>query len=99
MDINSPRAQRHARDQRSRDDRGRAIDRAILPADEWKHVTVCCHSDEVTVTLNHMVVDELPLAHERTKTRLVKGLIGFRASWCAPVAPDARIRQLEYRAE
>lgn len=51
---------------------------AAKPAGEWNHFTIRCQGGKVVVTLNGTVVNELPLDHDKIKTRPATGYIGFQ---------------------
>ena len=67
---------------------------AAKPAGEWNHFTIRCQGGKVTVTLNGTVVNELPLDHDKIKSRPAKGFIGFQDHALPLSLRKLRIREL-----
>lgn len=67
---------------------------AAKPAGEWNHFAVRCQGGKVTVSLNGTVVNELPLDHEKIKTRPATGYIGFQDHALPLSLRNLKIREL-----
>ena len=67
---------------------------AAKPAGEWNHFSIRCQGDKFTVTLNGTLVNEMPLAHEKIKTRPASGSIGFQDHALPLALRKLRIREL-----
>jgi hypothetical protein len=67
---------------------------AAKPAGEWNRFNITVKDNKVTVKLNGEVVNELPLDHEKIKTRPDTGFIGFQDHALPISLRKMRIREL-----
>ncbi len=64
------------------------------PAGEWNHMKVTCKDNKVTVTLNGVVVNEVPLDSRTIQDRPRTGYIGFQDHGLPLWLRNIRVREL-----
>lgn len=65
------------------------------PAGEWNHFHITVKGNRVTILLNGEVVNDVPLDHEKIKSRPPAGAIGFQDHALPISLRNIRIRELD----
>lgn len=70
------------------------IKNAAKPAGEWNHFNIVSRDNKVTIKLNGVVVNEVPLDHPKLKDRPATGYIGFQDHALPLWLRNIKIREL-----